>query len=258
MLIRNYVSSFRAGESLTKPALSLQRSGRRKGEEVIRIFLNLEICAMKEILERLWAELGDVGLVAVSKTHSAEVIEQAYVAGQRTFGENRVQELVAKYEALPKDIEWHFIGHLQTNKVKYIVPFVELIQGVDSERLLEEIERQGERIGRRVKVLLEVHVAREETKSGWEVDKLMLYINGGKWRSFRWIEFCGLMTIASNTDDEAIVRGDFQRAQNIFERIRSEIPEFKILSMGMTGDYRIAIDCGSTMVRIGSAIFGQR
>ena len=200
-----------------------------------------------------------VELVAVSKFHPVEAIEEAYAAGQRLFGESRVQELTAKYEQLPKDIEWQMIGHLQTNKVRAIAPFVSLIQSVDSQRLLECINREAERCGRVIDCLLEVHVTAEDSKSGWDVAELREYLNSGAIAELKNIRIRGVMGMATFTDDDAVVRADFER----IAAVKREFEEcfdssFNILSMGMSDDYPIAIEYGSTMVRVGSYIFGAR
>lgn len=200
-----------------------------------------------------------VELVAVSKFHPVEAIEEAYAAGQRLFGESRVQELTAKYEQLPKDIEWQMIGHLQTNKVRAIAPFVSLIQSVDSQRLLECINREAERCDRVIDCLLEVHVTAEDSKSGWDVAELREYMNSGAIAELKNIRIRGVMGMATFTDDEAVVRADFER----IAAVKREFEEcfdssFNILSMGMSDDYPIAIEYGSTMVRVGSYIFGAR
>ena len=200
-----------------------------------------------------------VELVAVSKFHPVEAIEEAYAAGQRLFGESRVQELTAKYEQLPKDIEWQMIGHLQTNKVRAIAPFVSLIQSVDSQRLLECINREAERCDRVIDCLLEVHVTAEDSKSGWDVAELREYLNSRAIAELKNIRIRGVMGMATFTDDEAVVRADFER----IAAVKREFEEcfdssFNILSMGMSDDYPIAIEYGSTMVRVGSYIFGAR
>ena len=198
-------------------------------------------------------------LVAVSKFHPVEALNEAYEAGQRVFGESRVQELLVKYEALPKDIEWQMIGHLQTNKVRQIVPFVSLIQSVDSVRLVECINREAERIGRVVDILLEIHVAQEESKTGWQYDKLVEYLQSEAFGKLRNIRVRGVMGMATNTDDEAIIRHDFERLAACKNKLSQYFGEaFDTLSMGMSDDYELAIECGSTMVRIGSSIFGER
>lgn len=202
----------------------------------------------------------DVTLVAVSKTHPSEVIRTVYDAGQRIFGENRPQEMCGKHGELPQDIRWHMIGHLQTNKVKYIAPFVELIHSVDSDRLLAAIDREAAKNNRVIDVLMEVHVAVEETKSGWEPDELREYAAGKDWQEYKNVRIRGLMTIASLTDDNSRIRAEFSAARDLFLKLKESRfgREFDTLSMGMTHDYPIAIECGATMVRIGSKIFGDR
>ncbi len=200
-----------------------------------------------------------VTLVAVSKTHPAEAIREAYDAGQRIFGESRPQELCAKYEALPKDIEWHLIGHLQTNKVKYIAPFVTMIQSVDSERLVEAIGREAVKCGRTIDILLEIHVAAEQTKTGWDFGELQRCVRAGLFAETAGIRVRGVMGIATHTEDEGIVRRDFEELRRCFEVLRPNFGAcFDTLSMGMSDDYPLAVACGSTMVRVGSRIFGER
>ena len=201
----------------------------------------------------------DVTLVAVSKFHSVEAINEAYAAGQRVFGESRVQELTAKYEQLPKDIEWQMIGHLQTNKVRAIAPFISLIQSVDSQRLLECIDREAERCGRVIDCLLEVHVTAEESKSGWDVDSLRDYLASGAISELKSVRIRGVMGMATITEDMAVVRADFERIAAIKRELEPLFDSsFDILSMGMSDDYPLAVECGATMVRIGSSIFGSR
>lgn len=200
-----------------------------------------------------------VELVAVSKFHPIEAIMEAYNVGQRIFGESRVQELTAKYEQLPKDIEWQMIGHLQTNKVRAIAPFISLIQSVDSQRLLECINREAERCGRVIDCLLEVHATEEESKSGWDISELREYISTGTVVELKNIRIRGVMGMATFTDDESVVRTDFERIAAIKRELNPVFGEdFNILSMGMSDDYPLAIECGSTMVRVGSSIFGER
>ena len=196
----------------------------------------------------------EVTLVCVSKFHTNEAIMEAYNCGERDFGESRVQELLPKYKALPKDIRWHFIGHLQTNKVKQIVPFVHMIQSVDSERLLEAINREAEKVGRRIKVLLEVHVAKEETKSGFTSEEF-LSLNT-KLSTLNHIDVCGVMGMATNTDDVNEWRRCFREIKRLATKLTTM--DAKEISMGMSDDYIVAIEEGSTMVRIGSTIFGER
>ena len=200
-----------------------------------------------------------VTLVAVSKMHPAEAVAEAYAAGQRVFGESRPQEMRAKYEALPKDIEWHMIGHLQTNKVKYIVPFVTLIHSADSARLLAAVDSEAAKCGRVVDVLLEIHVAAEESKSGWQPAELNDYMCSGEWRRLRNVRFRGVMGIATNTDDKERIRRDFEALAAYKEQLSAYFEDsFDIVSMGMSDDYPLAVGCGSTMVRVGSRIFGAR
>lgn len=199
-----------------------------------------------------------VTLVAVSKYHPIETIWEAYNAGQRLFGESRVQELMVKYQALPKDIEWQMIGHLQTNKVKYIVPFISLIQSVDSQKLLETIDREAKKCGRVVDCLLEVHVAQEETKSGWEETSLREYLATDSIKQLQNVRIRGIMGMATNTDDSSIIRADFERLKSLKQELEPIFDSnFDTLSMGMSNDYHIAIDCGSTMVRVGSKVFSE-
>ena len=211
-------------------------------------------------IERLHASLPqDVTLVAVSKFHPVEALMEAYEAGQRLFGESRVQELLVKHEALPKDIEWQMIGHLQTNKVRQIVSFVSLIQSVDSVRLVECINREAERIDRVVDILLEIHVAQEESKTGWRYDELVDYLRSGAMAELKNIRVRGIMGMATNTDDEEVIRHDFERLAECKNELAPHFSEaFDTLSMGMSDDYELAIECGSTMVRVGSSIFGNR
>ena len=200
-----------------------------------------------------------VSLVAVSKFHPAERLMEAYEAGQRIFGESRPQEMAAKAAELPKDIVWTMIGHLQTNKVKMIAPFVSLIASVDSDRLAMEIEKQAAKLERTIDILLEVHVADEETKSGWDLGELREFIASGALSTMPHVRVRGIMTIATNTDDESIIRRDFQNIKNIFDELKPLFGEqFDTLSIGMSDDYPIALEYGSTMVRIGTAIFGAR
>lgn len=216
-----------------------------------------------ENLQRVRATLQpDVELVAVSKFHPVEALQEAYAAGQRIFGESHVQELVAKQEVLPKDIVWHFIGHLQTNKVKYMAPFVSLIHAVDSLKLLREIDKQAAKVDRVIDVLLQLHVAAEETKFGFTPDELLAMLDAGEWRNFTHVRIVGLMAMATNTDDTQQIAKEFDRVNATFqtarERYFADNPAFKERSMGMSGDYLIAQAHGSTMVRVGSLIFGAR
>ena len=198
-----------------------------------------------------------VRLVCVSKYHPVEAVQEAYQAGERDFAESRVQELLQKQAALPKDIRWHFIGHLQTNKVRAIVPFVHLIQSVDSVRLLETIEKECARIDRKVDVLLEVHVAQEESKSGFLPSEIVPLLQTNLRAQYPHVRFRGIMGMATNTDDEAEIRRCFRQLAEIFEG-NKVAADWDTLSMGMSEDYEIAIACGANMVRIGSTIFGER
>ena len=197
--------------------------------------------------------------MAVSKFHPVEARWEAYNAGQRAFGESRPQELKAKYEVLPRDIEWVMIGHLQTNKVKYIAPFVTLIESLDSERLAEEINRQAEKCGRVIDCLLEIHVTEEDSKSGWDYQQLLDFVKAGGFDRYPNIRLRGVMGMATFTDDESVVRADFERLAECKAELATYFgSEFDMLSMGMSDDYPIALDYGSTEVRIGSTIFGAR
>ena len=205
---------------------------------------------------------GSIKLIAVSKTHSTERILEAYNAGQRAFGENKVQELVPKYEALPKDIEWHLIGHLQRNKVKLVVPFVSLIHSVDSEKLLSTIDQEAEKAEREVKCLIQVHIAEEETKFGFTPDEAFRFFVDKRPAAYKHVRIAGLMGMATLTDDTTRIRKEFSLLHDLFEKVRAEgnvtKEDFSTLSMGMSSDYPIAVESGSTMVRVGSAIFGKR
>ena len=216
--------------------------------------------SIKSEIERLRSELPEgVKLLAVSKFHPVEALQEAYDAGQRAFGESRPQELKAKQAVLPDDIEWHMIGHLQTNKVKYIAPYVHLIESLDSERLAEAIEKEAAKCGRTIDCLLEIHVTAEESKSGWDYAELLAFVRSGGFAAMPHIRLRGVMGMATFTDDEATVRGDFKRLNECFTELKEHFgAEFDTLSMGMSDDYPIAIEYGSTEVRIGSTIFGAR
>ena len=205
----------------------------------------------------------EVTLVAVSKFHPIEKLEEAYIAGQRVFGESRAQEVVPKSSALPhEDIQWHFIGHLQPNKVKMIAPFVSLIHSVDSLKLLKEINKQGIKVNRKLHCLLEVKVAAEESKHGLTPQECIELLRGGEWREMSNISIDGLMCMATNTDDKERIHQDFAQAHELFKQLKQEFfsdaKHFSIRSWGMSDDYEIAIQEGSNMIRIGSAIFGER
>lgn len=203
-----------------------------------------------------------VRLVAVSKYHPASLIREAYDGGQRIFGESHVQELVGKYEELPKDIEWHFIGHLQTNKVKYIAPYISMVEAVDSLKLLREIDKQAARCGRTISVLLELHIAEEATKYGLTLDACRQLLAGGEWRQLQHVRICGLMMMASFVEDPEQWRREFTAAADFFDEVKAQYfaddPGFCERSWGMSSDYAVAVECRSTMVRVGTTIFGPR
>lgn len=203
-----------------------------------------------------------VNLVAISKFHPNEYIEAAYAEGQRIFGESHEQELARKVESLPKDIEWHFIGHLQSNKVKYIAPYISMIESVDSLKLLKEINKQAAKHDRVVKVLLELHIAEEETKSGFSFDDCRELLEAGEWRTMEHVQICGIMMMASNTDDEQQIAQEFDAAYAFFKEVKEKYfaddDAFCERSWGMSHDYRIAVKHGSNMVRVGTTIFGPR
>ena len=207
------------------------------------------------------SEIGEGKLIAVSKTKTVEDIQELFQLGQKDFGENYVQELVDKYEALPKDINWHFIGHLQTNKVKFIAPFVSLIHGVDSFKLLKEINKQAEKNKRKINCLLQIHIAKEETKFGLNEDELDDIFGSKDLKELQNIKICGMMGMASFTEDEEAIRNEFRYLKTLFysyRQLSTDNCQLTILSMGMSSDYKIAIEEGSNMVRIGSLIFGER
>jgi pyridoxal phosphate enzyme (YggS family) len=200
-----------------------------------------------------------VTLIAVSKYHPVEAVQAAYDAGQRDFGESKAQDLKSKYEQLPKDINWHFIGHLQSNKVKYIAPFVHLVHSIDSYKLLNEVNRQGEKAGRRIPCLLQIHIAQEETKFGFTPQECKEMLAMNEWRNLENIELRGVMCMASNTDDTKQIEEEFATVQRLFneikERFFADNERFNIISAGMSDDYPIAIEHGSTHIRVGSSIF---
>ena len=203
-----------------------------------------------------------VKLVAISKFHPKEYIEVAYREGQRIFGESHEQELAGKVKSLPKDIEWHFIGHLQTNKVKYIAPYISMIEAVDTVKLLKEINKQAAKYNRVINVLLELHIAEEESKYGFTPDACREFLKSGEWRELKNVHISGLMMMASNVEDQEQIRKEMTFASNLFDELKasyfSDDPEFKERSWGMSHDYPIAVECHSTMVRVGTAIFGPR
>jgi pyridoxal phosphate enzyme (YggS family) len=201
-------------------------------------------------------------LVAVSKTKPAEEILKLYHKGHRVFGENKAQELSEKYEALPKDIEWHFIGHLQRNKVKYLAPFIAMLHGVDSLRLLKEVNKQAKKHDRVIACLLQFHIAEEETKYGLDLAEAKAILESEAYQNMENVQICGVMGMATFTDDEQQIKREFDQLRGIFETLKAEFfadnPDFKEISMGMSGDYLIAQQAGSTMVRIGTLLFGER
>lgn len=203
-----------------------------------------------------------VTLVAVSKFHPNEYIEAAYAEGQRVFGESHEQELSKKYDTLPKDIQWHFIGHLQTNKVKYIAPYISMVDAADSLKLLKEINKQAAKHDRVIDVLLELHIAQEATKYGLTIDACRQLLDDGEWRNLNNVRICGLMMMASNTDDENQIRSEFMQAAEFFDEVKAKYfadsAAFCQRSWGMSHDYKIAVECRSTMVRVGTTIFGPR
>ena len=215
-----------------------------------------------EEIKKIHSELPEgVRLCAVSKFHRAEAVREAYDAGQRIFGESRVQELLAKVGELPSDIQWHFIGHLQTNKVKSLIGKTALIESVDSERLLELIDKESEKAGIVTRVLMQLHVAKEETKFGFSPEELVEYFYERKFEHLKATHICGVMGMASNTDDMERVRDDFRLISDTRKKIIEVAPDlrgFDTVSMGMSGDWHIAVEEGSTLVRIGTAIFGER
>lgn len=204
----------------------------------------------------------NVKLVAVSKTKPVEDILQAYNGGYKIFGENKVQELSNKFEVLPKDIEWHMIGHLQTNKVKYIAPFVYLIHAVDNFKLLKIINKEAVKNNRTINCLLQIHIAKEETKFGFSLDEIKQMFDDDEYKGLKNINICGVMGMATFTDDKKVVGSEFQYLADCFKQLKNtyfvDKPYFKELSMGMSGDYKIAIEKGSTIIRVGSSIFGKR
>jgi pyridoxal phosphate enzyme (YggS family) len=216
---------------------------------------------LKSISEEL-ASFPQVKLIAVTKTKPIEILLEAYQAGLREFGENKVQEMLPKYEALPKDIHWHLIGHLQTNKVKYIAPFVYMIHSVDSLKLLQEIDKQGKKNNKIINCLLQIYIATEESKFGIDEQELTELLESQDFKMLKNIKIKGVMGMATNTDNTELISQEFGNLKNIFEKIRQQYQgeniDFQEISMGMSGDYSLAIEQGSTMVRIGSKIFGSR
>ena len=199
-----------------------------------------------------------ITLVAVSKTKPIADLEEAYQAGQRVFGENKIQEMTQKWEVLPKDIEWHMIGHVQRNKVKYMAPYVSLVHGVDSFRLLKEIDKQAHKNNRIINCLLQMHIAEEDTKFGLDSKELSELLSSEEFQQLQHVNVIGLMAMATFTDNEVQLRREFKQLKSQFNSLQKKLPEAKTLSIGMSADYKIAIEEGSTMVRIGSSIFGAR
>ena len=215
--------------------------------------------SVKENIQQIRSQIpSHVKLVAVSKFHPVERLMQAYDAGQRVFGENRPQEFASKVPMMPKDVEWHFIGHLQTNKIKLVLPYVSMLESVDSLRLLEAVDSWGEANGKVVPILLELHLGAEESKHGFSSEEILSILKD----NYLNVRFCGLMGMATNTDDSSVVEGDFQRIEELFLKIRLEHPAlsntFTELSIGMSGDWPLAVKHGATIVRIGTDIFGPR
>lgn len=221
--------------------------------------LKCTIMSISEKIREINSKLPEgTSLVAISKFHPAEAVKEAYDAGQRVFGESREQELVEKHAKLPKDIVWHFIGHLQTNKVKNIVPIVSLIHSVDSVHLLSEIDRQAAKVGRKIDCLIELHVAKEETKYGFDLNEAEKLFVSGELAGYQHVNVRGLMAMATNSDDMELVRSEFRQVSELFSRLKAMNHNIDTLSMGMTADWPIAVEEGSTLVRIGSYIFGER
>lgn len=210
---------------------------------------------LKQIIDALPEH---VTLVAVSKTKPTSDLKEAYGAGQRIFGENKVQEMTQKWEELPKDIQWHMIGHVQRNKVKYMAPYVSLVHGVDSFRLLKEIDKQAEKNHRTINCLLQMHIAEEDTKFGLDSGELSEILTSEEFHQMKHVKVVGLMGMATFTDSTEQIRREFKQLKSHFDALQQKFPEAKTLSMGMSGDYKIAIEEGSTMIRIGSSIFGAR
>lgn len=222
--------------------------------------MNVDVAKnLKEVLGNLPDE---VSLVAISKYHPLEYLEAAYAAGQRIFGESHEQELRVKVPAMPQDVSWHFIGHLQTNKVKHIAPYISMIEAVDSFKLLKEVDKQAAKCGRVIKVLLELHIAEEVSKYGFTLEACREMLRAGEWRELKNVRICGLMMMATNTDDESVVAGEMTRAADFFDELKhdyfADADNFCYRSWGMSQDYRIAVRCRSNMVRVGTSIFGPR
>jgi len=218
--------------------------------------------AIQQNINQIISAYPSVKLVAVTKTHPVEILQETYDGGYKIFGENKVQELTGKYEQLPKDIEWHLIGHLQTNKVKYIAPFVYMIHSIDSLKLLKEVNKRAAQNNRTIKVLLQIDISKEATKFGMNEQECEELLKTEEVKSFHNIQICGVMGMASFTDDETLIRSQFKSLKTFFDKLKEQFfyssSEFKEISMGMSGDYEIAIKEGSTIIRVGSSIFGKR
>ena len=214
---------------------------------------------VSENIKRIKAEIpSEVTLVAISKTKPNEDILEAYETGQRIFGENKIQEMTQKWEELPKDIQWHMVGHVQRNKVKYMAPFVDLIHAVDSLKLLKEINKQAKKNKREINCLLQIKIAEEDSKFGIDIEKAKSILSSKEYLEMSHVKVVGLMGMATLTESETKIRQEFSFLRTTFEDLQKEQKEFTTLSMGMSGDYKIAVECGSNMVRIGSSIFGER
>tara|TARA_B100001175_G_C19258828_1_gene518386 strand:+ start:63 stop:716 length:654 start_codon:yes stop_codon:yes gene_type:complete len=214
---------------------------------------------IKENIDKFISKIPEnVKLIAISKTKSVDEILEAYNQGQRIFGENKIQEMTEKYNLLPKDIKWHMVGHVQRNKIKYMAPYVDLIHGIDSFKSLKTINKEGEKNNRIIKCLLQLKISSESTKFGLEIDEIEKIINSKDYKELTHTKICGIMAMASFTKDKNIIKDEFNSANKLYNQIKGNDDNFEILSMGMSNDYELAIECGSNMVRIGSSIFGSR
>ena len=214
---------------------------------------------IKENINKFISKIPEnVKLIAISKTKSVDEILEAYNQGQRIFGENKIQEMTEKYNLLPKDIKWHMVGHVQRNKIKYMAPYVDLIHGIDSFKSLKTINKEGEKNNRIIKCLLQLKISSESTKFGLEIDEIEKIINSKDYKELTHTKICGIMAMASFTKDKNIIKDEFNSANKLYNQIKGNDDNFEILSMGMSNDYELAIECGSNMVRIGSSIFGSR
>ena len=214
---------------------------------------------IKENINKFISKIPEsVKLIAISKTKSVDEILEAYNQGQRIFGENKIQEMTEKYNLLPKDIKWHMVGHVQRNKIKYMAPYVDLIHGIDSFKSLKTINKEGKKNNRIIKCLLQLKISSESTKFGLEIDEIEEIINSKDYKELTHTKICGIMAMASFTEDKNIIKDEFICANKLYNQIKGNDDNFEILSMGMSNDYELAIECGSNMVRIGSSIFGDR